>query len=197
MKDTEIEQLARDAVKEELKKVTVKYRKFLLGFIAAFALILTMGGVLSKGQVIRTLHNAAFPPPQSTSIAGADQICISYEGNIELRGDDANSQTGKLTFYAEPGQEVKVYAKVIHNLLSESDIQRRIFVAVDKQALYEAPRDELPDRFIPITDKLSWDSFEALPNIHYIAFSLDDSQPNDLTDEVHIICVILVYGKST
>ena len=196
MKDTEIEKLVSDKVQSELKKIITKYRNYFLGFIGGVLIILTMGGVLSKGQVIVALHNAAFPPP-NISTEDTTQICISYEGNVELLGNDPNAQSGKLSFYADHGQKVEVYAKVIHNLLSESDIRRKIFVAVDSKNLYDVPKEELPDRFFPITNRLNWDPLEALPNIHDIAFSLDDTQPFDLTDEVHIICVVLVYGKSS
>ena len=170
-----------------------RYRRPLKWFLCGLcAFIASMVGVglVDGGDLLRTLHDKAFPAGES------DFVAISYESTIELRGgENSPNQVGYLSFYARNGQRVRIFANFNHRFHYGQPL-RRIVASVDGKPLGE-PTDTFVGGFKDITGHIQTGvSFEREERVHSVGFSLDDTQPKDLTDEVSIVCIVLVYGNT-
>ena len=180
-----ITELVDSRLAREYDKVKVRVKFFLFG-LGALIVFVTGLGLLTELQLIRGLHDVAFPPMRK------GQVAISYESVVNLQQQDPLKQYGTLTFYAEPGQEVKMYLKFIHQLTGALE-RRKVIVTIDGKPIDEGPIDDVTPDFNSITEYLKASSFVNAENVHSVSFALDDTQSPELTDMVTIHCIILVY----
>ena len=180
-----VNDLVDDRINAEFGKVKERARYFLYGLGALIAIVTALG-LFTELQIMRYLHDNAFPPGRN------DQVGISYESVIHLQNENPLQQVGTVTFYAEPNQEVKMYLRFVHQLTGPLG-RRNVIVMIDNNEIDEGPMDETAPDFHPITKYLWGSSFLRTKNVHSVSFSLDDTQSAELTDTITIHCIILVY----
>lgn len=186
---TTINDIVAHRVSAEIKQIKERLRYFFYG-LGIFVVIVIGLGLFTELEIMRSFHDRAFPPIQT------GQIGISYESVIRLQNDDPLQQVGTITFYAEPEQEVKLYLKFVHQFTGNLD-RRKVIVMIDQNEIDEGPMVETTADFHSITSYLRSSSFILAENVHTISFSLDDTQSPELTDEITIHCIILVYEGET
>ena len=187
----EIPQEFRNAIKAEIDgrigSIQTKARYFLYG-LGGFLTLLLIVGLLDQGDILRSLHDAAFPP------VSASDVAISYEGFIELQWDDPRKQSHSVHFYAKPGQPVSIYLKANHRFAGNFE-ERKVLVTLDGNDI-GAPATQFSGGFMNVTDVLQFKpDLQLGQDVHWINFALDDTQAEDLSDEVTIVCIVLVYGR--
>ncbi len=184
--EVQVKEAVRKEAEEQISQKLKMYLYLIKGVLIGLSIF--SFGVISDADFVHTLHDMAFPPE------GPNHIAISYESLIELRSDDPRFQSGALSFYTEKNQKIKIYAHFFHRFSGNLE-QRRVIISVDNNRISD-PILQFTGGFQDITDKLDWDTrFEREENVHQLGFSLDDSQLPNLTDEVSVICVVLVYGR--
>ena len=161
----------------------LKYFGYGLG---ALFLAVTSLELITDLEILRFVHDKAFPP------TSADHVGISYESEIRLRGDDPRSQTGTITFYALPEQTVKLYLNLAHRFAGEGE-KRKVVVSVDGREMGE-PIEQWTAGMRDISKFVESSAVQNPDHIHQIQIALDASQAEDLTDEITVVCVVLVYG---
>ncbi len=180
-----VHDLVDDRINAEFGKAKERARYFLYG-LGALIVIVTALGLFTELQIMRYLHDNAFPPVRD------GQVGIAYESVIHLQNQNPLQQVGTVRFYAKANQEVKYYLKFVHQLTGALG-RRNVIVMIDNTEIDEGPMDETALGFHEITKYLKYSSMELGNNVHSISFSLDDTQSAELTDTITIHCIILVY----
>lgn len=172
-------------------KERLRYFLYGLGFFVALVIGLEL---VSKTDIIRTLHKMAFPPelPPPTP--------VSYSTTITLKTSDPQLQLGSMTFYAKPDQKVEAFIDAAYRFRRTDDPPQPVKVSVDEMM-------ELKDlsffkgQFMDITGYLqkkgmpgeSPDSLATEKLLHKIGLSLDPAYPNkDSPQVIDITCIVHV-----
>lgn len=193
--DTRLKPLAKDDLKnivEETISAKLKYYKALtIAFLAGLTLLIGLG-LIGGPELIRQIHNRAFPPHLS------DQVAVAYESSLELKASDPQRQSQSISFWSTPSQRVDLFAQAFQTSQTTGSEARRIVISVDGNKLTSDPvnPDEISAAFHDITTKLrKYADLSESPDIHKIIFSLDDTQrPEDLRAKVIISTLVLVRG---
>ena len=195
-KAEELSALACQQAKEVIQQRESYYVgrvKLVRNVLIALITLITTSGLIGGKDVLRALHDKMFPH------TNPNRIAYSYQASFTLRGDDPRSHSGALAFYAMETQAVELYADFGHSPWDTSGA-RRVIIQLNNNAVSEPStkgcfRDLTEDlkryrKYRTESDSLL---FPSVKNMHTLAFFLDDSQPKELTDEVYVECIILVY----
>ncbi|MCH8142336.1 MAG: hypothetical protein IH908_12150 [Proteobacteria bacterium] len=153
-----VDATVKDCIEAEIARLKDRVRYFLYGFGGLVTLLVGLG-LFTELEVVRFLHDEAFPPNRS------DQVGISYQSVLHLKFDDSLQQTGRVTFYAEPTQEVELYLQFLHRFTGALG-RRRVLVRIDQQELEEGALDQPTSSFQSIKKYLSSGSFSNPAKIH-------------------------------
>lgn len=190
--EKDVKEIVEDRISSYLK--LVKY--FLYGLTGFFIIGFASGLILPK-NLLRVIHDGLFGNEKivinkiETSLKS--EVGISYHRSFILKSPDQREE--KMLFFAEENQRVKVYLET--SRLGGSREKYKLIVTIDDKILWEKVED-IKGGFKDITSRIFSKDRPITPreeNVHALEFSLDDTQPKDLDDNVFVDCVILVYGK--
>jgi len=178
-------------------------KAFLLGLGIIFSVII-LSGLITKQNLFVLLHDAMFgtketekPIIKKIKEAIINGAAISYQRSFIL---EDITQVEKMLFYAEPGQEVKIFLDIEHHGAKEE--RHLLMVELDEKSLYDNEK-VIKKGFHTITDKIFPKDVKVASEgdkIHTLKFYLKDFSETgikieDIKDKVSIDCIILVYGK--
>ncbi len=179
--DERIREIAQEALD---RRVTV-YRDRAKWFGIGFGCLLGLGFLGGK-DLVQGLHAKAFPPDSH------DKVEISYEGYLLLGDGQPRSATASLSFYAEEGQTVQVYARINRRFVGLEE--RLVSVTVDGSRFQE-PVMHIEGAFHDITEHLNWGTdLTRQRNVHQVGFELSDTQALDEDQEVNVLVIVIVRG---
>ncbi len=183
------------AIDDRLATYKERFRYFLYGLGFFIALVIGVE-LVSKSDIIRTLHSIAFPPqlPPPTP--------LSYSASMTLKTSDPQLQLGSMTFYAKPGQKVEAFIDAAYRFRG-TDPPHPVRVSVDEM-MEMKDLSFFKDQFMDITGLLqkkglpgeSSDSLTTEKLLHKIGLSLDPTYPNKTSPQViDITCIIHVSDR--
>jgi hypothetical protein len=177
-------------IDSRISKYKERLKYFFLGFTCIFLFLLSVD-LISKRQIIRELHEIAFPtklPP------------VSYSSTFVIKVSDTSKRNAMMAFYATRGQYVQVYLAMNQRFIGEGD-KLPINTSIDGKII-GSPTLDYSDKFVDISGQLDNNLLQD-PNklnlgpkssVHHIGFSLA-SEPNQKQNdiEIAITCIIHVF----
>lgn len=190
-------------VEARIKKYFSTYLRILKAFLLGLGIVfvaIILSGLITKQNLFVLLHDSMFgtekpgePLIEKIKESITKEAAISYHRSFILK--DPNQPNERMLFFAEKGQEVKIYLVVDHYGAKEE--RRLLNVWLNGKTLYEETED-IKGGFKNITKEVFHEDRKVTSgqeSIHELEFNLSDAQSPNLDDKVFIDCVIIVLGK--
>lgn len=192
--------LSEDNIKKIVDERILSYVRIVKYFLYGLTGFLILGfgsGLILPKNLLRIIHEGMFGEEKvlinKIGKGIQSEVGISYHRSFLLYSPDQREE--RMLFFAEEGQTVKVYLETSH--YGGGLERRRLIVELNDQIIWDRVED-FEGGFKDITTRVFSEDRPVSyreENVHALEFSLDDTQPIDLSDKVFVDCVIIVFGK--
>lgn len=187
VRKADVAEIVDSAIKAKLRSA----RALTIAFFAGLLVLVTLG-LVGGADLIRTIHNKAFP-----SHLQSDHVAVAYESSIELDMSDPQGASKSVAFWSTPTQRVHMFARGYRVDFGREGSDPLISIKIDGNPFGDPVKpNEIVKAFHDVTRFVRTDTTpNTIPQVHDVVFSLDDTQEDVAQDaKVFISILILVKG---